>query len=581
MGTTQSEFIGVFGTPDPAVSLLSAGVTAAYRDGRVAFGGAPVWTDPASGRVVCGVFLADNEAPAVARTLGLAPDAPPIATVAALFRRYGAAVGRHAPGSFAGVIWDPARGILTLVRDAVGVRTLYYAGKANDTGGFWFSARLRTLRRAPVVGNEICLTALRDYLVCSYVPGERTMWRDIHELRPGTALLLPEGKTERCWLPTEGPEGNGAAPLSDYAAGLRPVLESAVARCLPSSDTPVGVYLSGGVDSSLVTAIAARQRAGAGAGAPFHSYAIHFGAGFPNELDFSAMVARHCGTRHRVLELPASLIKKHLAESIAALDDPIGDPLTVPNLLLGKAARNDVGVILNGEGGDPLFGGPKNGPMLLHELYAGGDEAGRIDAYFRSYQKCYDDLGRLLTPAVSTRLTDHPPLSALLDPFLADDRATMRQYLNRLMQINVDLKGADQILTKVSNLTTACGLVGHSPLFDVRVAEAAFAIPAIYKRAGAMEKAVLKAAVADLLPDAILTRPKSGMQVPVQRWFQRDLRRFAAGLLLSRTSRIRPYLRQDVIKEWLDYRTTQPFARQGVKLWLVLTLEIWLRENES
>jgi asparagine synthase (glutamine-hydrolysing) len=149
------------------------------------------------------------------------------------------------------------------------------------------------------------------------------------------------------------------------------------------------------------------------------------------------------------------------------------------------------------------------------------------------------------------------------------------------MQINVDLKGADQILTKVANLTDACGLTGHSPLFDVRVAEAAFAIPAVYKRAGALEKAVLKDAVADLLPEPILTRPKSGMQVPVQKWFQRDLRRFAAGLLLSRHSRIRPYLRQSVIKEWLDYKTNQPFARQGVKLWLVLTLEIWLRENEK
>jgi asparagine synthase (glutamine-hydrolysing) len=569
MGISDSDFIGVFGTPDPAASLRSLGITAAYSDASVAFGAASVWQDDSTGLVVSGVFLPTNDIP---------PATPPLAVIARLFAQYGPSVGRHAPGSFAGAIWDTRHRILTLIRDSVGVRTLYYAGDAQTTNGFWFGARLRTVKRTPVVRSEISLPALRDYLVCSYVPGERTMWRDITELRPGTALSLPSGKIENYWKPEEGPEGD-TAPMREYAARLRPELDDAVRRCLPASDSPLGVYLSGGVDSSLVTAIAAQERGSSAA--PFHSYAIHFGPGYPNELDFAEMVARHCGTRHRVLELPASLIQKHLAESIAALDDPIGDPLTVPNLLLGRAARSDAGVILNGEGGDPLFGGPKNGPMLLHELYDEGGEAGRIDAYFRSYQKCYDDLPRLLTPEAQAELAKYPPLSALLDPFLADHRAVMRQYLNRLMQINVDLKGADQILTKVYNLTTANGLIGHSPLFDVRVAEAAFAIPAAYKRAGAAEKAVLKAAVADLLPEPILTRPKSGMQVPVQRWFQRDLKKYATGLLLSKQSRIRPYLRQEKIKEWLEYRTNQPFARQGVKLWLVLTLEIWLRENET
>ena len=219
------------------------------------------------------------------------------------------------------------------------------------------------------------------------------------------------------------------------------------------------------------------------------------------------MVASHCGTRHRVLELPVALIWKHLEESIAALDDPIGDPLTVPNFLLGRAAREVAGTILNGEGGDPVFGGPKNIPMLLHELYSGATEEERIDAYFRSYQKCYDELSHLLTPEVQSELAKEAPQSTLLTPFLRDD-APMRQYLNRLMQINVILKGADQIMTKVNNLTTANGLIGQSPLFDARITEAGFAVPAIYKLSGTQEKAVLKHAVADLLPEPILTRPE-------------------------------------------------------------------------
>jgi asparagine synthase (glutamine-hydrolysing) len=115
-------------------------------------------------------------------------------------------------------------------------------------------------------------------------------------------------------------------------------------------------------------------------------------------------------------------------------------------------------------------------------------------------------------------------------------------------------------------------------LFDVKVVEAGFAIPGKYKLDGAREKAVLKEAVRDLLPEEILTRPKSGMMVPVQRWFQHELQKPARAKLLSKSARIRPYLEQDILKNWLDY-APQPFPRHGVKLWLVLTLELWLERN--
>ena len=262
-------------------------------------------------------------------------------------------------------------------------------------------------------------------------------------------------------------------------------------------------------------------------------------------------------------------------ETMAALDDPIGDPLTVPNLLLGQAAAQDTNVILNGEGSDPCFGGPKNLPMLLHELYT--PEESREVAYLRSYQKCYDDLPRLLTSEVQAALRKAEPQETVLTPFLTNPK--MPHFLNRLMHINVRLKGSDQILTKVNNLTTANGLLGRSPLFDRRIVDASFAIPPAYKLAGAEEKAVLKHAVADLLPEVILTRPKSGMLVPVQGWFKRDLRRFARRLLLSRRARTRPYFNGGVVREWLNYRGSL-WPRHGVKLWLLLTLEVWLRAQE-
>ena len=155
----------------------------------------------------------------------------------------------------------------------------------------------------------------------------------------------------------------------------------------------------------------------------------------------------------------------------------------------------------------------------------------------------------------------------------------MLHYINKLMHINVRLKGADQILTKVSNLTQANGLLGRSPLFDRRIVDASFAIPPEYKLAGVVEKAVLKRAVADLLPEAVLTRPKSGMLVPVQGWFRQELRRFASDLLLDRRARIRPYINREIIKQWFAYRGNL-WPRHGVKLWLLLTLEVWLRAQE-
>ncbi|HLV80807.1 MAG TPA: asparagine synthase C-terminal domain-containing protein, partial [Chthonomonadaceae bacterium] len=413
-----------------------------------------------------------------------------------------------------------------------------------------------------------CLTALRNYLACAFVPGAETLWQDVRELRPGTTLTVPGGEITSWWEPAEG-EWDPDAPLEAHARRLRPLLEEAVRVCLPEAG-PTGVFLSGGLDSSLVTALAARYAPG-----PVHTFAIHFGQEYPNELPYSQQVAAHCGTRHHVLELPARLICRALPETMAALDDPIGDPLTTPNLLLGRAAAQETGVILNGEGGDPCFGGPKNLPMLLHALYGREDQQGA--AYFRAYQKCYDDLPALLTPEVQRALENAPPQETLLIPFF--ENPAMRRYLNRLMLVNVRLKGADHILAKVNNLTTANSLLGRSPLLDRRIVEVGFAIPPEHKLAGTVEKAVLKRAVADLLPQAILNRPKSGMLVPVQRWFQRDLRRFARGLLLDRRARTRPYLNHAVVREWLDYRGNL-WPRHGVKLWLLLTLELWLRVQE-
>ena len=233
----------------------------------------------------------------------------------------------------------------------------------------------------------------------------------------------------------------------------------------------------------------------------------------------------------------------------------------MPNLLLGQRASYDVETIFNGEGGDPCFGGPKNHAMFIHQLYR--DDGSFEEAYLRSYRKCYTDLCQLLPDGAASGE------GRLLSPFLGE--SGMKSYLNRLMHINVRLKGADHILTKVNNLTRRNRLLGQSPLFDRRIVEASFAVPPAMKLRGAEEKIVLKRAVADLLPEAILTRPKSGMMVPVNAWTRRELRPFVDAVLRgssetrSRTfpgaSNLRGARRSTVWKSSADLAVSQSGAR--------------------
>jgi asparagine synthase (glutamine-hydrolysing) len=302
-----------------------------------------------------------------------------------------------------------------------------------------------------------------------------------------------------------------------------------------------------------------------------HTFSVSFGADYANELPFSTMVAEHCGTDHRVVELSPKVVLHHLDDSITELSDPIGDPLTVPNALLFRAASEHVGVVLNGEGGDPCFGGPKNLPMLLSELYPGG--GGREASYLRAHLKCYDDLPELLGESVRTAVAAAPLEDELTSQF-ADPR--WPDYVARLQAMNIRIKGGHQILPKVDALSFPFGVVARSPLFDRDVVELSLRIPARLKLNGSVEKYLLKRAADDLLPRAILERPKSGMLVPVEGWFSGPLKSAARERLLDGLTRYdlfqRPYLETLLAGKLGGLR-----PRHGAKTWLLVTLEAWLR----
>ncbi|HYW18353.1 MAG TPA: asparagine synthase-related protein [Nodularia sp. (in: cyanobacteria)] len=497
--------------------------------------------------------------------LGIEPDSfrgNYLQLFANLWERWGFECLKQLVGMFALVVWDREKQVLQLIRDRIGSRTLYYT----TTGGVrWIAPQLRTL--SPYRSSDLDLVALRDYLCCAFVPGERTLWQDVRELRPGTVLQFPHEKVQAYWQLQEQITAIDQ-PLVWHGDRLRELLDQVIQEYLPPQNEPVGVFLSGGLDSSAITALAAKFHH-----SPVHTFSIHFGSESPNELEFSNLVATHCQTQHHILEITFADMWERLPETMAYLDDPIGDPLTIPNLLLGRLARESVQVVLNGEGGDPCFGGPKNQPMLINSLYNSVTNQDSLQAYLISFQKCVADLPQLLKPEVLTAIETAPWV-------FEEDLYSQTSYLNRLMAMNIKFKGADQILTKVSNLTQAADLQGRSPLFDQRVVDLSMNIPPEYKLSGVEEKAVLKQAIADILPESIINRPKSGMMVPVQLGFRKYWQKQAKKLLLNRNAAIAPYFDQLLIRNWLNYEG-DTWSRYGVKLWLLVSLEIWLQVNRK
>jgi asparagine synthase (glutamine-hydrolysing) len=474
-------------------------------------------------------------------------------------------------GAFA-LGWRGPDGSLTLARDGVGERSLFYA---QVEGGLIFAPRIKDLLETGLVPRKLNLASVATYLTCAYIPGRETLVESIYKLLPGEVVSFCDGEmtSSSLWtLPAESGAQTGLYE-EELRQELRERLERAVSRRLPRQE-PVGAFLSGGLDSSLVVALARRLHTNR-----VLTYSVSFGEGYANELPFSSMVAKHCGTEHRVVELSPEAVLRHLDETIALLNDPIGDPLTVPNAMLFREAAAEVSVVLNGEGGDPCFGGPKNLPMLLAELLGDGASSHREElyarerSYLRAHQKCYDELGDMLTGDVFDAIASGR-LERQVSSYFEDPRWT--SFVTKLMAINVIFKGAHHILPKVEAVSAPFGVAARSPLFDRDVVEMAFAIPPQLKLRGSVEKYLLKQAVKDLLPPAIIERPKSGMLVPVEGWFQGPLLPRARERLLDGLTGY-GLIERDYLERLLEGRLGGLRPRRGAKIWLLVTLEAWLR----
>lgn len=456
---------------------------------------------------------------------------------------------------------------LHLIRDGAGIKTVYY-GKTPKR--LLFASEPKGILCDTAFRREISKPSLAKYLTFSFVPGRDTMLKHLYELESGHYVSFEGGKeTHTRWFIFEQDDKPTKTDEKEWLARFCDTFESAVEVRLPHHE-PVGVFLSGGIDSSAVTAAVAGRHQGV-----VKTYAIHFGRKYANELEFARSVAERIKTDHEEVMIQPKDFLPNLRTIIWYMDDPVGDPVTVPNFELAGRASKDVRYVFNGEGGDPCFGGPKNIPMLLHHWY-GGVERGPLffeKKYLQSFQRMYSELDSIFTDDWRKGFSVDDDLASVITPYFKADYP--RAFLDKLQVANMRLKASHLIYPKVERMTGAWGVTPLSPLTDERLMRLGLQMPSNLKLNHGVEKYILKKAFENRLPQAVIKRPKSGMRVPVRFWFQGEMKSYTKKILSKKRILDAGIFNYSRIKQILDYNKEEGKGRYGLQLWMLITFEIW------
>ncbi len=472
-------------------------------------------------------------------------------------------------GAFAAAHWDPNTAVLTLIRDPFGVAPLYYC-EIGQT--FVFASELKQLLAIPELQAQVDPAALHKYLTFSFVPGDATPIAGARRLLPGQLLRWSGGVADtQTWFSTRQvahpePTTQAEAAQSVWRLGL-----AATRRRCQLERGPVGVYLSGGIDSAAVALWLKRL------GADVVCLSLDFGEAGREKAEARA-IADHLGAPLHWVPVTGEAVRDALLPTVQALDLPFGDAVTVPQMLLGRAARQlGLRQVFNGEFGDQLLGGWTQKPMLAAALYA-SDADEPEEQYLHAFHRFYGAEDQLYTPEFAAQVGGPGQRRALLRPYLGDPNVA--DFLTRVRLADLRLKGCQNILPRAERIASAAGLELQMPFADRALAEYCLRLPPDLKLHGASEKFALKVALQGKLPDALIWRRKAGMGAPATDWLLGPLRDLVDEVLGDAALAKRGYFRPGYVAELRagkDHPLETRRRRIGEKLWALLMLELWLR----
>lgn len=519
-------------------------------------------------------------------------------------------------GIFAFALWDRAERTLHLVRDHLGVKPLYY-GWNNQC--LLFASEVRSLRCHPRFHGELNRGAIAAYLRYCYIPAPHSIYCDIYKLEPGTIATFRDAsgafRVTRYWSASEAALAGTRQPFNGSAAEaieqLNALLTEAVGLQMVS-DVPLGAFLSGGIDSSLVVSLMQAQST-----RPVRSFSIGFTEPKYNEAPYAAEVARHLGTDHTELYVTEEHAQQYVPTIASLYDEPFADPSQLPTFLVSQLAREHVTVSLSGDGGDELFAGYTRYPWadrtwrwmrllgspLRHILGTSISKVppATIDALLRPVEGALpagnkqstfgNKLHRLCLLMDSADLAnfyrnfisyDQDPEKLLMSGREAEtcfhsnrDWRALPDYVSQMQCLDSLTYLPDDILVKVDRASMAVGLEARVPLLDHRVFEFAWRLPLSLKMHQGQGKWVLRRLLDRYVPPALVNRPKMGFGVPVGQWLRGPLRDWAESLIDPARLRSGGLLKtEEVSRMWSQHCSgTHDLSQQ---MWNILMLQSWL-----
>jgi len=522
-----------------------------------------------------------------------------------LYEEKGEDFPKELRGMFAAAIWDEKKKRLVIARDRIGKKPLLYAVTPSS---FAFASELRSLLTIKDLKREINPAAIDAYLTLQYIPSPISIFKGISKLEPASVLVFEDGKvrTHKYWDLPAGAKKLDDVPLEELKERLRAEMSEAVKIRL-MSEVPLGAFLSGGIDSSIVTALMAKHSS-----TPVKTFAIGFKEEKFSELGYARQVAKMYGTEHTEFTVEA-----HMTDILEKLawhyGEPYADSSALPSYFVSRETRRSVTVALNGDGGDEAFGGYlRYVGMIAERMIAaapGWSKAAALKAVgafpktapFNIFWRLEKFLKFSVMETVERRYLSTVSFfgpgetsGIYSDKFanlLNGDKDFGERYLSKFFALNpnedllnrmtyVDIRTylPECLMAKMDIASMANSLETRSPFLDHKVLEFAFSLPGNLKLKGLKgTKWILKEAFKDMLPPDIYSRGKMGFGIPLGIWFRGELKDYWAGACLSQKALGRGYFKPEALyRLWDEHQNGR--RDHGYKLWALLMLELWHRQ---